>query len=171
MGPKRLVLEGDCADDLEEWGADIDAETAKRAGISKAPPPLPSLPKAVGSKGFARVVKSMDKPEKDVADDCNELLNDKITKSSSTKSLDLNEQIKNAKEAAARNADALEVSEELSLEAIVARLRTLPVQESAHKWDKAAIIRVLEALEKIPLTVDDLRDTQLGLLTQPYKDS
>merc|ERR1712194_414421 len=57
------------------------------------------------------------------------------------------------------------------LERWVARLKTLPVNSSAHKFDRAAICETLEAIEQIPVTMHDLRETQLGVLTQPYKDS
>jgi len=54
-------------------------------------------------------------------------------------------------------------SEELA--SLAARLRDLPAD-----GDAAAICEVLLALERQPVTVDDLKQTQLGVLTQRFKD-
>merc|ERR1712232_1536513 len=55
-------------------------------------------------------------------------------------------------------------SEELA--SLAARLRAFPAD-----GDAAAICEVLLALERQPVTVDDLKQTQLGVLTQRFKDS
>jgi len=51
------------------------------------------------------------------------------------------------------------------LQKLADRLTTVAAEDSA------AICSILEALEKIPVTIDDLAETKLGVLTQPYKDS
>ena len=53
----------------------------------------------------------------------------------------------------------------------VVRLKSLPAKETEHKQHTLAICDVLQAIERSPITMDELRETQLGVLTQPYKDS
>merc|ERR1712216_636117 len=53
-----------------------------------------------------------------------------------------------------------------ALAELVRRLRSLPAES-----EPVAILEVLEAIECVPLTVEDLRETQLGIITQTYKDS
>jgi len=48
------------------------------------------------------------------------------------------------------------------------RLRKLADEQSE---DSVAVCEVLEALEAAPVTVESLKETQLGLLTQAFKDS
>merc|ERR1712217_585109 len=57
------------------------------------------------------------------------------------------------------------------LMALAARLRELLPSIEAGTDDRAPEVRdVLTSLERLPATVDDLRESQLGLLTQKIKD-
>eukprot|EP00913_Durusdinium_trenchii_P013289 g12473.t1 len=47
----------------------------------------------------------------------------------------------------------------------------LAEQLQQKSTDFSALVEILEQLERIPVTVDLLRQTQLGVLTQPFKDS
>jgi len=53
-----------------------------------------------------------------------------------------------------------------NLAELVKKLKSLPAEA-----DAAVVLELLEAIECIPLTVDDLKETQLGIITQSYKDS
>merc|ERR1719408_478536 len=115
-GPVRrtVELQGNVADNIPGWAADVNADAARNAGY--ACPVTKSVKTPVAEVPVAPLANS-------------------------------------------------------ELDRLVTRLKSLPVNASAHKFDKAAICEVLEAIEKIPLTTQDLRETQLGVLTQPYKDS
>merc|ERR1712087_738086 len=61
--------------------------------------------------------------------------------------------------------------------ALASKLRVLLPSEGRSKDESlsaaqtAEICEVLTALERLPATLDDLRESQLGLLTQTVKDS
>lgn len=61
--------------------------------------------------------------------------------------------------------------ERLKLHELAKELRAL-APEGEVSQDHVAVGRVLEAISKLPpATFEDLRDTKLGILTRPYKDS
>lgn len=142
------------ADDMDAWAADTNVSAGRKKKAVPEPPAAPEPPVRKALEG-------------DIADDLPGWAAD-VDASAAT---DAGMAGAGFVRKSADKVDAAIPKELPDLQTLVARLKNLPVQESAHKWDRTAICDVLEALEQIPLTVDDLRETKLGVLTQPYKDS